>query len=201
MSETTPLDLLALLIYNRLEGLSEIYHYHNRRHTEDVVNAAGRLAECEGLDASDRLVLLTAALLHDSGYLIGRENHEYYSCLMAKEILPECGYSSEQIRNICKAILATELPQKPETQLQALLCDADLDYFGREDFPEISHLLFLEMLETGQVKSLEEFNRRQLDFFETHRYFSTCSQRLRSDGKEKNYHQLIHNNNIDLNHE
>ena len=33
---------------------------------------------------------------------------------------------------------ATKIPQTPLTKLEEIICDADLDYLGREDFFEIS---------------------------------------------------------------
>ena len=35
-------------------------------------------------------------------------------------------------------ILATKVPQKPKNKLEKIICDADLDYLGREDFDNIS---------------------------------------------------------------
>ncbi|MCK9612757.1 MAG: hypothetical protein PHR81_00260 [Bacteroidales bacterium] len=37
--------------------------------------------------------------------------------------------------------MATKIPTKLKNKLEKLLCDADLDYLGREDYMEISNRL------------------------------------------------------------
>ncbi len=50
-------------ILNRLKNdLPVCYHYHNVDHTRDVVQAAERIADHEGLAGQEKSLLLTAVL-------------------------------------------------------------------------------------------------------------------------------------------
>ena len=65
-------------------------------------------------------------------------------------------------------IMATKIPQTPTNQLDKILCDADLDYLGRDDFFEIGNRLFAEMKERGFIESEREWNLIQKVFLENH---------------------------------
>ncbi len=132
--------------------LPSYYTYHNLQHTKDVVQAARYLAEAENLPAGEMYILLTAALLHDTGFIKGHENHEEQSCELAQSILPEIGYNEHQVEAICELIMATKLPHNPVNQLQQILCDADLFYLGTNRFFISAENLFLEYKHTGIVK-------------------------------------------------
>ena len=56
---------------------------------------------------------------------------------------------------ICGMIMATKIPQSPKNYLEQILCDADLDYLGRDDFYDIGGTLFKE-LKTYNVLDTEE---------------------------------------------
>jgi len=42
-------------------------------------------------------------------------------------------------------IMATKIPQSPKNLLEQIICDADLDYLGRERYEENSLLLLQEL--------------------------------------------------------
>jgi hypothetical protein len=65
---------------------------------------------------------------------------------IAKEYLPLFGFAEKDIDCICGMIMATKIPQQPRTKLQEIICDADLDYLGRDDFYTIGRTLFEEFM-------------------------------------------------------
>ena len=68
--------------------------YHGVAHTrDDVVPAAKRLAELEGVTGDDLHLLLTAAWYHDIGYIEQVGDHEMVSCRIAASKLPQFGFS------------------------------------------------------------------------------------------------------------
>ena len=116
--------------------LSAKLTYHSVQHTHDVAQQAVRIARAEGITDQESLDLLqTAAYYHDAGFLNAYNEHEEESCRIAVEVLPAFGYAPAQIGQICQLIRATRIPQAPTTLLEAILCDADLDYLGRDDYP------------------------------------------------------------------
>lgn len=165
-------------------------YYHGLHHTLDVCQAIEELARCENVSGDDLILLRTAGLYHDIGFVEQYRNNEPLASRIARESLPEFGYSPAQIDIICFIILATQIPQRPVTHLEMIMCDADLDYLGRKDFYEISDTLFKEWEEFGIVGSLEEWNCRQLDFFQQHQYFTKTAKAKREALKLKHFKEL-----------
>ena len=123
--------------------LDRTLFYHGIHHTIDVVNAAAEIAALEGITDEESLALLrTAAFYHDSGFMNIYQGHEEAGCVLAREVLPGFGYTEAQIATICGMIMATKIPQSPKNTLERIICDADLDYLGRDDFEGIAATLF-----------------------------------------------------------
>ncbi|MDI1256143.1 MAG: HD domain-containing protein [Flavobacterium sp.] len=172
-------------------NLAAHLRYHTVNHTLDVYNTATMIAANEKISAKDTKLLLIAALYHDAGYLYQSKGHEAISCKIAAESLPQFGYKNAEINQICNIITATKIPQQPHSQLEMIICDADLDYLGRNDFFEIGHQLYLEMLASGTVTNEKEWNLLQVVFLQQHRYFTQTSQQLRNDKKQENLTILL----------
>ena len=164
--------------------------YHNIEHTCDVYLAAEIIAKQENISANDLVLLLTAALYHDSGFLVKVDGHEEESCRIAKGHLPLFGYTTTEIEAICGMIMATRLPQLPQTSLEKILADADLDYLGRDDFFKVGHRLFSEMELAGALEDEVEWNKLQVEFMEKHSYFTQSAINLRQAKKEANIEQI-----------
>jgi HD superfamily phosphodiesterase len=159
--------------------------YHSVDHVMDVYTASKRIALAEGITEPDLTLLLTAALFHDSGFTIDAKNHEENSCVIAKEILPQYGYNNEQLEIICAMIMATRIPQQPKTILEKIICDADLDYLGRDDFYSIGAKLFEELKTFGVVQTHEQWNNLQVKFLEQHHFFTPTSIETRKSRKDQ----------------
>jgi len=157
--------------------------YHSVEHIKDVYAAAERYAEAEGISGEDRALLLTAVLFHDSGFLVQQKDHERISCEIASEHLPGYNYTPEQIDRICGMIMATKVPQDPHNLLEQIICDADLDYLGRDDFFDIGNRLFAELSVYGLIHNEDEWNKLQVRFLESHHYFTGSAIRWRQETK------------------
>ncbi len=174
------------------EAPSHKLYYHSLYHTkEDVLPAARRIAGMEGItDEEDLFYLLTAAAYHDVGCIINLVDHETESAHIAKETLPQFGYTPAQIQRITELIYATRMPQNPETHLERIICDADLDSLGRDDFFMTSLALRLELQHQGQLIGLRDWFTRQLNFLEAHTYFTKSAKKLRQSGKQANIQEI-----------
>ncbi|HEX8429133.1 HD domain-containing protein [Hymenobacter sp.] len=166
--------------------LPAILYYHGVHHTLDVTQAAMQLATAEGItDETERQLLRTAALYHDTGFLRTYTGHEAEGCALVREVLPTFDYQPTQIETICAMIMATRLPQDPHSHLAEILCDADLDYLGRPDFEPIAHTLFLEFQARQLVTADEEaWNRSQEQFLAQHHYWTTTATAWREAPKQ-----------------
>jgi uncharacterized protein len=172
--------------------LPDNLYYHSLAHTaEDVVPAAERLAAIEGIEGEDLLLLLTAALYHDIGFIEHYTDHESVSVRIAAEALPEYGYSQDQLHIISGMIMATKLPQSPHSLLEQILADADLDNLGRDDFEARSKLLREELEALGNSVNDEDWYERQLEFLQGHTYFTDAARGLRDEKKQHNLEALV----------
>lgn len=174
-----------------LDELKPDLTYHNIDHTFDVLQAASNLARLENINEHDTILLETAALFHDSGMLKTYIGHEEASVEIAGSILPEFGYTANEIEIISQMIMTTQLPQSATTYLEKILCDADLDYLGREDFFMIAHTLRYEwnILDIRKT-TLREWYELQIMFLENHNFFTPSARKLRNEKKAENLKQV-----------
>lgn len=163
--------------------------YHSIAHTKDVLSAAASLAKVEGVKGEDLILLKTAIVFHDSGFIKISKGHEKQSCIFAKQILPGYEYSANQINKICSMIMATQIPQSPKTHLEKIICDADLDYLGRNDYFTISELLIQEMRAAKDI-SLVKWRKIQINFFREHHYHTTSANKKRLHKKNLNMQKI-----------
>ena len=82
--------------------------------------------------------------------------------------------------------MATRVPQKPNNHLERIICDADLDYLGREDFISISSDFYKELKEYRMVKNKNDWDQIQIKFLKSHHFFTEYSINNRSSLKKKN---------------
>lgn len=167
--------------------------YHNATHTKNVIKDAMYLGEQEQLNEYDLTLLKTAALLHDVGFLENHLNHETLSCDFAKKHLSAFGYSSQEIEMICEMIMATKLQQTPKNHLSEILCDADLFYLGSAKYDFFANKLFQEFKAFGTLKTKENWHKRQVDFLNTHQYFTKTAREELEVTKQENKTNLENN--------
>jgi class 3 adenylate cyclase len=184
-------DDLEEFMLDKLEReLPKYLYYHNLKHTMDVVIQSEIIGRGEEISDEEMLLLKTAALFHDSGQTVQTKGHELISAKIASEILPKFGYLNEQIQEICNIIKATELPPKPQTLLQNIICDADLDYLGRSDFIPVSNTLYKELHEQKLIGTMNDWNKLQLKFLSIHQYFTDTANHLREVNKQTQIERL-----------
>ncbi len=179
------------------KNLSPSLYYHSIAHTKDVVKSVERIALLEGVTDESLFLLKTAAIFHDSGFIEQYDKNEPIGARMAQEILPKYGYTEQHIKTIVELIYVTEIPHKPINKLQEIICDADLDYLGRDDFEEISDKLCKELLEQGKIKSRKEWDQIQVNFISQHQYFTSTAIETRRTKKLANLEVIIDRLNED----
>jgi len=180
-------------IFEKLQTLLPDYlQYHSLKHTKDVIKQVFRIAKEEGITDEEELSLLqTAAAYHDCGFLTSYNNHEERGCDIVQEVLPIYDYSQKQIDIIKKLIMATRVPQTAESRLEEIICDADLDYLGRDDFFKIGAYLHEEFLFKGIVVDEDSWNNLQIKFLTNHTYFTGTNQNLREAKKQEHINAIL----------
>ncbi len=180
------LEKVTQSVFNRLRTeLSPKLSYHSFEHTCDVLDASIRIAIEEKLNEYEICLLKTAVLFHDIGFIYQSQDHESKSCEIAKETLPHYKYTTEEIEIICGMIMATKIPQVANTKLEKIICDADLDYLGRDDFWKIADNLYHELVASNIISNENDWNLIQLKFLDNHKYFTNYSIKNRTPQKQQ----------------
>ena len=107
-----------------------------------------------------------------------------------REMLDADQFSADELDIMEGMIMATKIPQTPHTLAEMIICDADLDYLGRNDFFEISDSLRVEFLTYGIITDNRQWDQLQVKFFESHRYFTSSSLQDRYPIKKQHYEIL-----------
>jgi uncharacterized protein len=137
-------------------------------------------------------LLITAAYFHDSGYIREYNKNETIAAEMADRILKLIGYKPNEVVKVQKMILSTDLEREPKTHLEKILCDADLDHFGREDFFKLDGKLREGWRAKGiDVSDDAKWYKGTLEIIKKHQYYNESQKKLREKGKQKNIKSLL----------
>ncbi len=177
------------LAYEKIEqflllNLPQQYTYHTIEHIRDVVIQSERIAKKEKIEKSVIQDIKLAAWLHDVGYIWEPQRHEARGAEYATAILNEMKFPKSKISLITGMIMATKIPQSPKNHYEQIICDADLDYLGRADYDTNSNNL-LQEIELVKKLTPKEWLQIQEKFLKAHIYFTTTSQKLRNQNKNK----------------
>jgi predicted metal-dependent HD superfamily phosphohydrolase len=166
--------------------------FHNLEHTEDVVEACSIMADHYRLNDEDRLVLLLAAWLHDTGYSKGEAaGHEEESVRLATDFLNSRHVDEQLILRVSSCIQATRMPQSPVNQVEKILCDADLYHLSTKDFKARNQLLKQEQEARLDHKiSKKEWRKNNIQFLSTHKYFTSYGKEHLEPKKLENLNDL-----------
>lgn len=171
--------------------LSPQLHYHSIAHTKDVVKAVERIALLEDVTDEGLFLLKSAATYHDAGFIEQYDNNEPVGARLAHEILPKYGYTEEHIKKIKELIYVTEIPHAPKNKLEEIMCDADLDYLGRNDFHPIADKLKKELMENNKIASHKQWDEIQIKFLTAHTYFTDTAKKSRQEKKQQNINEIM----------
>jgi predicted metal-dependent HD superfamily phosphohydrolase len=173
--------------------------YHGAHHTlADVFPAAVRLCESEGVAPGDRDLVLAAALFHDIGFIETYDGNEPVGARIAGETLPGFGFPPGDVSRVRTLILSTAMKevdgvwrQVPGSDpLARILCDADLDNLGRDDFFPVSATLRQELSNQGRDFTELQWLARQILFVSQQEWFTRTQREARQVGKEANLAEL-----------
>lgn len=166
------------------------YSYHDADHTQYVLDKAILIATEEKIDPDQLVLVKTAALYHDIGYLIGRINHEELGCQTAAQELKDFNYPEESIQLVCGMIESTKIPQRPKSHLDRIIADADLEYLGTDLFELGGKKLYNELKCFNPSLNEEEWIQIQISFLESHSYHTKFCIENREWKKQENLNRL-----------
>ncbi len=173
------------------EKVSTEYVFHDWDHTLQTVAAVRMIGEGFSLDEHDLMLLQLATWFHDTGYSHGPQDHEERSCNYAKAYF-QGKISDEDIAILLGCIRSTKVPQRPETLLEQVICDADLSHLGMESYWDRTSRLRQELTLTRQtVMSDSDWVDFELNFMLNHDYHTAVASDLFNKRKAKHIQQLL----------
>ena len=187
MCELSQIDFIHMRknILNILKAsLPDEVAYHDLSHTLNVEKSVTRYAKLEGLNEDEIIILQTAALYHDAGFILTNKDNEEFAANLASIHLPKFGYKEDIISEIISIIHSTNHNKPKKTLLQKIMSDADHDYFGRADYYSVANRLRTEMANYGLEMTDKEWIEYQLNYLEgKHRFYTETAKNIRLHGK------------------
>lgn len=171
--------------------LDPAFAFHNLSHTISVVRSTDIICREMQIDKQDRRVLILAAWFHDLGYTRKTDGHESEGAAMAEAFLAEQNVDAAEIERVKQCILATHYPQRPATELEKILCDADLMHLAGKQCVETSDVLRKEWeLTRHKTYNDTEWYELNLAFLNSHVYHTVYGKTVLEKGKRKNAKKL-----------
>ena len=190
MKEVPFTELYGQIIEMMERELPSFLTYHSTDHTKYVIQQAEVISNMEGIQERELYLIKVAALFHDIGFIRQYKDHESAGCEIAWNILDSYNFSREEMEQICGMIMATKIPQRPNTISEMIVADADLEYLGTALFEPISHLLYKEMHYLDPNLSESDFNLIQINFLRKHAYHTSFCKQFREDKKMEHLRRL-----------
>jgi len=164
--------------------------YHNIHHTESVVKNAVEIADHYHLDDEAMFILQAAAWFHDAGQLFTTPFlHEEESVRIVNNFLEGTeGISTAVITAIDSCIMATKMPQRAQSLIEQILCDADLYHLGTDKFWNINEAVKEEAVLRGF--DITHWDAGTLKLLQMHHYYTDYCQQLLDKGKAGNIERL-----------
>jgi len=170
--------------------LSKNLFYHSVNHTKDALKTCELYLKHMKIDPYQAKLLRIGILYHDIGFTETIVEHEKKGAEIASEMMSKLNFSKEDILIVNGLIKSTKVPQRPQTVLEQIICDVDLDYLGRDDFYPISNLLYRELKAYSLVSNMNDWNKIQISFLENHEYHTDFAINKRQPEKEKRIAEL-----------
>ncbi len=191
MENNLLLDVESYAVNFITRNISKDYAFHDLQHTISVVEAAHKIGKSMDLNEASLEILQIAAWFHDMGYDQGREGHEERGCEYVANFLRPFNYPADKLEKIQNCIRATHLNHPAKTELEKIICDADLSHLGRRNYWDRCDLIRQEIATTRDtVMTDEEWVSFELGFMQAHSFNTPIAQELYGNRKIKHIQKL-----------
>ena len=191
MKNNLLLDVETYAVNFITRNVPKDYAFHDLQHTISVVEAVQKIGEEIKLGEEALEILQIAAWFHDMGYDQGREGHEERGCKYVANFLDPFNYPTDKLGKIQNCIRATHLNHIPETELEKIICDADLSHLGRRNYWDRCGRIRQELATTRDtVMTDEEWVSFELGFMQAHFFNTLVAQNLYGERKNKHIQKL-----------
>ena len=160
--------------------------YHNAQHTLEVCNAVMEFTQHGDWPPEEYAALRIAAIFHDFGYLTAPEANEALALPYIKKFAADGAIDDRVVERAHELILETVYPYCPITPAGELLCDADIEYIGRDCFMERAGMFRRELQLQGLEYDDVTWWNMEMDFLLRNKFFTPVCRQLREAGRQKN---------------
>lgn len=181
-------------VFNLLNTeLDTVFLYHNYKHSERVLKSTREIIENTKVTDEEAQILEIAALLHDTGYTQGAEDHEEKGVEIATKFLTEQSADKTLIDAVNQCIMETKFKEVPVTKLGKIIRDADASHFGKKYFEEASEFLRKEY----ELRGVENYspsdwrNENIKVLSKKHQYYTEYALKNWQERKDKNLGDLL----------
>ena len=191
MENNLLLDVETYAVNFITRNVPKDYAFHDLQHTIIVVEAAHEIGKAMNLNEDDLEILQIAAWFHDMGYDKGKEGHEERGCEYVANFLKPLNYPADKLEKIQSCIRSTHLNHTPQTELERIICDADLSHLGRRNYWDRCQRIRQEIAITRDtVMTDEEWVSFELGFMQAHSFNTQIAQGLYGARKNKHIQKL-----------
>ncbi len=183
-------DLEEYVIEKLNNELPKNLYFHNAKYTKDTYTQVELIGRAEGTSPEELLLLRTAALFLNIGFITNYSDYIHASKKFAREILPKFKYSDEQIKVVTDLIHGTQRVQNLSNKLEKILLDASLNYLGRVDYFINIKNRFKEVKERTPNISEEEWFNQQQKFLEQYVFYTNTAKLLREVSAQEQIQKL-----------
>jgi class 3 adenylate cyclase len=189
-------DLEEFIIEKLNNELPKNLYFHNAEFTKDIYTQVELIGRAEGASPEELLLLRTAALFLNIGFITNYSDYIHASKKFAREILPKFNYTEEQIKAITDLIHSTQRVFNLSNRLETILLDASLNYLGRVDFFENIMNRFREVKERTPNISEGEWFMQQQKLLEQFTFYTNTAKLLREVSVQEQIQKLRENGKL-----
>ena len=172
------LNELEEYVESMMADVTSNMFFHNYKHSIDVFEQVGLLAHAENIGDEDKLLLKTAALMHDIGFAISYDDVRVLSEDITRESLPLFQYHPKQIDMVCRLMNASHYESVPNGILEEIIHDAHQMYLGRADYITKTMGLYREQTEHNIPEPKTEWLKNQISRLTNHKFYTHSAKSL-----------------------
>lgn len=185
LSAEVKAEVVGLFKNNQKSG----HCFHTLQHTEQIVEAAQKIANHYQIEDHEFFLLTTAAWFLNTGFLSKNENPIQKSQKIAQQFLEQKGVEATVVKDVSSIIQFTNSPS--EELLAQILRDARLYYLASNNFVEIIRQRKAKKEWEKEVEySDKEWRDVYLRFMQRHEYQTDLCRLLWNDLKNENFKTL-----------
>ncbi|HKK43005.1 MAG TPA: hypothetical protein VJ963_11395, partial [Bacteroidales bacterium] len=154
-------------------------YFHNVGLLRNITNHVELLATAEKLPEEDFINLKIASVFYLTGYITDYETPMDASLRLVDEILPEYGFSNENV-DITKQLITNVFKNTGDALQDNILHDAVYDYLGRVDYVMLTEKLLRERMEYGKQNDMASWIEEQKKMLADHEFKTATGRLLRS---------------------